>query len=102
MLVSFTTTQNATGLFVGATEVFGAIGILKDGVPWLLTGGSATLTLTSPSGSITTLNATISSNSVTVGWTVPNAPGRWFREWTFSDSVSFVQLTGMCQFTVAN
>lgn len=97
MLESFSTTQQ-NPLIVGAVEYFGeknlqlrnAAGVL---MPWDLTGGSASTTLSSPSGATTVLAGTISTVNVTFApWTV-NTPGLWRRTSIYIDATGFTQLS---------
>ncbi len=101
MNVSFDTTQ-ADSLVVGADEVFGALGITLDDAPWSLAGGTASITLAAPNGVRTVLAGTISSDSVTVAWTVTDHPGEWYRAWTFIDSSGFEQITLPYNFAVVS
>lgn len=101
MNVSFATTQSEP-LVVGADEVFAALAITLDSASWSLAGGSASLTLADPTRTKTTLAGTISSDSVTVAWTVAAPEGMWYRAWTFIDSTGFEQITEPFAFQVVS
>lgn len=105
MQVSFTSTQ-VNALVIGATETFGALGIVlitpanPNGAPWNLNGGTASITLADPYGTPITLAGTISSDTVTVAWTVAGNPGDWSRYWTFTDDTGLTQVTIVYPFQV--
>jgi hypothetical protein len=86
-------------LCVGSQELFQLQATL-DGLPWSLVGGSVTLNLKDPTGSVTAITATISGGTVTAGWTVTSVTGTWTRSWTAVDSTGLTQVSRPLQFVV--
>lgn len=74
-------------LIIGADHRF-QLSAFKDGQPWNLTGGSAWIRLTDPTGVQTEYAASVSGFGATFPWTVPlltpnlqSAVGDWLRAW---------------------
>jgi hypothetical protein len=92
-------TTGLVPLCVDSAELF----VLRprlDGLPWDLTGGSATLLLTDPDGSPSTVAATIVSGQPRAAWTVADPVGTWLRAWEVTDSAGVHQVSRPICFTV--
>jgi hypothetical protein len=91
-----------TGLFpltVGSQKTF-QLAPLLDEIPWDLTGGSASLILSDPNNSITTITATIANRGAVASWTVAGTAGRWTRTWKATDAAGDVQYSVPIPFDV--
>lgn len=96
------TTLVTTGLVplcVGSIETFQAVATLN-GLPWDLTGGSGTLTITNPLGVTTVLPVTIVGTTVQASWTVVVPAGDWRRVWALTDALGRHQVSFPIAFTV--
>jgi hypothetical protein len=92
-----------TGLFPltrGSMEVFQLQPIIN-GLPWDLSGGSASVTLTDPNGATTILAVTITGRLIrSASWTVAAPVGGWSRQWTMTDSTGLRQVSHPLPFEV--
>jgi len=79
----FATTGLAT--YALGSQVNFLIRPLLNGLPWDLTGGSASLYLADPDGQITTLTAQILGMAAQVTWLAAGTPGTWTRAWLLGD-----------------
>lgn len=91
MNLAATSTQQ-TPLTIGSVETFQTRAELGY-VPWDLTGGSATLKLTDPTGAGTTISATITAGNAVANWTVIGPAGQWTRAWVLQDAVGVHQVS---------
>lgn len=91
--------MNTSIFVVGSTKTFTVIAT-RNGAPWDLTGGSVTLKVTDPTGTTTTIAATISYNSATANWTVATPIGEWQRTWTLTDATGRVEVVQAIAFSV--
>jgi hypothetical protein len=92
-------TTGLVPLCVGSAEAF----VLKarlDGVPWDLTGGSASLLLTDPAAGSHTVAATITGGVARASWTVQDPTGTWLRAWDVTDASSRRQVSRPIAFVV--
>lgn len=80
-------TWATTGLLpftIGSTKLFQANPYFN-GLPWDLSGGSATLRLTDPLGNQFALAAQIVGGGAQVSWTVVGPQGLWLAAWDLTD-----------------
>jgi len=93
------TTTGLIPLTIGSMETF-QLQAYKNRLPWDLTGGSAQLLLADPTGSLTTINATIVGQGAQANWTVGGLSGTWARAWKVTDSSGIVQISRPIAFAV--
>lgn len=74
----------------------------NNGLPWDLTGGSGTLWLTDPTGTVTSLPVTISGFTISAAWTVVAPSGTWLRCWDLTDAGGVRQLSEPLVFEVTS
>jgi hypothetical protein len=76
--------------------------VKKDGVPWDLTGGSATLFLQDPNGVVTSNVGTIATNVATfqATSTTLDESGDWVRQWKLVDALGTVEYQEETSFSV--
>ncbi len=86
-------------LTVGSTQLFEAAPFL-DGLPWDLSGGSASLILADPTGALTTIPATIIGFGCTAAWTVAAPIGTWVRAWRLTSADGITQYSEPITFGV--
>ncbi len=85
---------------IGSQKVF-RLSAYDNGLAWDLTGGSAYLLFTAPSGATFNVTATISGRGAVVpGWSVPNIPGTWVRSWLAVDAAGLTQFSEPISFEV--
>lgn len=94
-----TTTTGQNPLVPGSTETFVFSGMFN-GQPWNLAGGSGSLKIKDPNGTVTVNAVTISGARVTYTWTVGTTAGTWTRAWFMTDANGVVENTPPITFTV--
>lgn len=84
---------------VGSQQTF-QVNPSLNGDPWDLSGGSARLLMTDPTGQAYDLAATVIGVGATCNFTIPNVPGTWVRAWKLTDSTGLVEYTLPITFSV--
>ena len=95
------TTTGLQQIAIGSVETFQLSADLN-GVPWILDGGTVTLTLADPTGAQTTIAATIQGGGAIATWTVAGPVGSWARSWTVIDSIGRKQVSLAIGFAVVS
>lgn len=93
------TTTGLVPLCLGSQETFELRPILG-GLPWLLQGGTVTLSLADPQGNVTVIAATVGAYNALAPWTVAGLVGGWTRAWTVTDSTGLKQVSRPIAFDV--
>jgi hypothetical protein len=74
----------------------------KNGLPWDLTMGQATLLLSDPNGNNYSFPGSISAGQITYPWTVVGPVGTWTRAWKLKDASGIQEIQNATAFTVAS
>lgn len=74
-----------------------------DGLPWDLTGATATVRLNDPNDNLSVVTATVEPPCKAIAdWEVPNVPGTWSLAWDVTDSTGRREISLPFLFTVVN
>lgn len=87
-------------LIIGSDRTF-ELQAYRDGLPWILTGGSALLLLKDPAGTAINIAASVSGSTAQADWTAIGPAGVWRRAWDVTDASGEHEVTGPIAFTVA-
>lgn len=96
---TFLVTTGIQPLCIGSIETFQTSAFLS-GLPWDITGGSATLHFTDPAGGTLSLPANITGGGAQVQWTVIAPEGDWVRAWDLQDALGRRQVSQPIAFRV--
>jgi hypothetical protein len=92
-------TTGLVPLTIGSLETF-VLQAFNNGLPWDLTGGSATVLMADPQGGSHSYTAAISGSTARISWTVLPIPGDWRRCWDVTDGSGTRQVSRPIPFTV--
>ncbi len=83
-------TTGLVPLAIGSVETF-QLSARLNGLPWNLTGGSATVSFLGPNGETSSHAATVNRTGATLSYTVVGGEGTWSMCWLVEDASGRIQ-----------